>query len=92
MAKFAAVVIFDQDAPRLEVRPKHREYLTSLLEAGKLHESGPWGDDTGALIIYEAADQAEAESLFAADPYANTPGVVGEVTIREWNRIFAAGE
>lgn len=91
MAKFALVLEFGPDAEkRLETRPKHREYLRTLLDAGKLHESGPWLDDSGALIVYEAADEAEARQLIADDPYT-AAGVVARSTLKEWNRVMAAG-
>lgn len=90
MAKFAAIVRFGDEAAKLETRPRHRQYLQQLLDEGKLYASGPWADDSGALIIYEAADEAEARSLLAADPYNQTPGVLADVQVREWNRVFAA--
>ena len=90
MAKFAAVLTFGDEAARLAVRPRHRAYLESLLAGGKLHESGPWADDSGALIVYEAADEAEARALLAADPYSQAEGVLADVQLREWNRIYAA--
>ena len=68
MAKFAAVITFGDRAKRDETRPAHRSYLTSLLESGKLHASGPFADDSGALIIYEAADEAEAHALLRGRP------------------------
>jgi uncharacterized protein YciI len=53
MALFAALIAFTENEElRLQTRPVHREYLRSLLDAGKLSMSGPWADDTGALIIY----------------------------------------
>lgn len=91
MAQFAAIVTFDQEAPRLQVRPTHREYLQRLLDEGKLFASGPWQDDSGALIIYEAADEAEARALLDADPYSKTAGVIKEVQIKAWNRVYLAG-
>jgi len=92
MAKFAAMLTFGDEVRRLETRPRHRAYLAELLREGKLHESGPWADDSGALLIYEAADEAEARALLAADPYSQTPGVVAAAQLKEWNRVFAAGE
>src|SRR5688572_4082582 len=69
MAKFAAILTFGNTEQRLAARPAHREYLKSLLDSGKLAASGPWVDESGALIIYEAADEAEVRKLMAADPY-----------------------
>lgn len=90
MAKFAAVMTFGDDAARLETRPRHREYLQRLLAEGKLHESGPWADDSGALIVYEAADEAEARGLLAEDPYSRADGVLAGVELREWTLLFRA--
>ncbi len=89
MALFAANLAFTPDlAHRDEVRPKHREYLRSLVDAGKLHESGPYIDNSGALIIYDAADLAEVQELVAADPYAKAGIVVG-ADIHEWKIVVA---
>ncbi len=89
MPLFAVTLTFTDDTERrLEVRPSHRQYLRSLLDAGKLHESGPFTDDTGALIIYDAADVAEVQQLLANDPYAPN-GIVASAQIKEWNRVIA---
>jgi hypothetical protein len=88
MAKFAVIVTFGDKAKRDETRPVHREYLKSLFDQGKLHESGPFVDDDGALIIYECADEAEARALLAADPYSNADGVVANAEFRGWNVVF----
>jgi hypothetical protein len=90
MAKFVSILTFGTDEEkRLAVRPKHREYLSSLLAQGKLHESGPFADDKGALIIYEVADEAEARAIIAADPYTDA-GVVADQQLREWKRVMPA--
>jgi uncharacterized protein YciI len=89
MALFAVTIKFTDDAERRQqVRPTHREYLKKLLDAGKLFESGPFVDDSGALIVYDAADVAEVQELLANDPYAPN-GIVETVTINEWNRVIA---
>ena len=90
MAKFAAIITFGDAAKRTEVRPHHRAYLQRLLAEGKLHESGPWADDSGALIIYEATDQAEAQALLDADPYTAVDGIITDVRLLEWVRVFPA--
>lgn len=89
MALFAVTLTFTDDTERrLEVRPSHREYLAGLLGRGKLHESGPFVDDTGALIVYDAADVAEVQEILSADPY--TPaGIIAGVTIKEWNVVMS---
>lgn len=88
MAKFALILTFDDFAARDAARPEHRVYLRSLLDAGKLHEAGPFMDDRGALIIYEVADQDEAAALLKQDPYTRAGNVIGSYEIREWNRVL----
>jgi uncharacterized protein YciI len=52
-----------------EQPPKeHGKYLLGLFERGVLKSAGPFEDDTGAAIVLEAADAAEAEALIAGDP------------------------
>ena len=68
----------------------HRAYLQTLLDAGKLFISGPWQDETGALFIFEAEDQAEAERLVADDPY-RAAGVLTNARITEWRVAFDRG-
>ena len=87
MAKFVAYITFGDPDRVPEVRPRHRAYLQQLLADGKLHESGPFVDGAGALIIYEVADEAEARAILAADPYTEA-GVLGDVQVREWNRVY----
>ncbi|MDQ3525464.1 MAG: YciI family protein, partial [Chloroflexota bacterium] len=66
MALFAVALTFvDDEERRLQVRPTHREYLQTLLDAGKLHESGPYTDDSGALLIYDAESEADVRKLLA---------------------------
>jgi uncharacterized protein YciI len=87
MARFAVELVFGPDREkRLAVRPEHREYIASLAGKGVILASGPYADDTGALIIYEADDEASLKEIIAADPY--TPANVAEWRIREWNPLM----
>ena len=90
MPLFATVVEFGEDnALRLETRPRHREYLRSLLDMGKLVLSGPWVDETGALFVYNAESFAEAERMLDADPY-RAAGVIANARIKEWHVVLQA--
>jgi uncharacterized protein len=81
MARYMALLHFtDDEALRLETRPRHREYLQSLLADGKLAMSGPWADDTGAMLIYEAESLEAAQALLDADPY-RAAGVLADARI-----------
>lgn len=92
MATFAVVYTFsDNEAVRLETRPKHREYLKGILEAGNIALSGPFVDDSGALIVIEADSLADAERIVANDPY-RAAGVVDNALIREWNIVMRGGQ
>ncbi|MGI5504049.1 YciI family protein [Lentzea sp. CA-135723] len=87
MARFAVELVFGPDREkRLSVRPEHREYLASLVEKGVVLASGPYADDTGALIVYEAADEASLKEVIAADPYSSAN--VTEWRIREWSPLM----
>jgi len=90
MATFAVMIDFtDDEALRQQTRPGHRAYLRSLLEAGKLRESGPWADDTGAMIVYEVETIEEAERMLDADPY-RAAGVIADARIKEWKIVLEA--
>ena len=87
MGLFAALIEFTEDEElRLQTRPVHREYLRSLFDASKLAISGPWADDSGALIVYEAKDMAEAEGMLDGDPYRSA-GVIANATLKEWRIV-----
>jgi uncharacterized protein len=87
MARFVVQLSFKDNTRRLEVRPVHREYLRGLLDQGRLVTAGPFADDTGALLVYEAADEAEVRDILAADPY--TAADVYEIEqLREWTPIL----
>ena len=89
MALYVVQLRFDiaETDRRMEVRPAHREYLAELKEAGKLVAAGPFADQTGALLVYDVADEAELRDILAKDPY--TPANVAEVTtLAEWQPLF----
>ena len=68
-------------------RPAHREYLKGLADQGRLVMSGPFGDDSGGLFIYEADDAAQVENWIRQDPFTRS-GVFVSWDVRPWNVIF----
>ena len=44
--------------------------------------AGPWGDETGALLVFDA-ERSEVDRIMAMDPYYTTEGV-RVVALREW--------
>jgi len=90
--KYAAMIEYITDKEKLRsVRPVHRHSLASLLASGQLAASGPFLDDWGALIIYEANSPEEAESLLRADPF-HAAGIFVKWTIRPWNPVWCNRE
>jgi uncharacterized protein YciI len=72
---------------RKEARPRHLAYLKDLLAQGKLYSAGPFADQAGALIIYEAENEDEARALMNADPY-NEAGALASAELREWIQVI----
>jgi len=82
--KYAAIIDYPNEPEKIAaIRPKHREYLSGLQAAGKLPVSGPFTDDSGALIAYEAESAEAAEALLKADPFAQA-GVFVKYQLRPW--------
>jgi uncharacterized protein len=89
MTTFAVQLLFDRDEDaRLEVRPRHREYLTELAAAGKLRLAGPFADGAGAMLVYDVAERAEVDAILAKDPYFSGGEPVASVaSVREWSLL-----
>jgi uncharacterized protein YciI len=86
--KIAAIVKYTPDASLIaKVRPAHRQYLTSVFEQGMLVISGPFTDDRGGLMVYEAASAEEVEAIIAEDPFAKQ-GVFLSWELRPWNVVL----
>jgi uncharacterized protein YciI len=75
---------FTDDPARLAARPAHREALLRLHRAGVVRMAGPFHDDSGAILVFDVADEATLETLIEADPYFRTAGVT-VVRTREWD-------
>ncbi len=92
MSKFARLLTFGPNNDlRMELRPRHRDYLARLLAEGKLYASGPWVDESGALIVYEAATLDDARALVEQDPYGEGGiDVIAKSELNEWRVIYAA--
>ncbi len=86
---FAATITYGPDVSKIaEFRPRHREYLGDLIGKGKLVISGPFTDDSGGLLVYNAEDASEVEALIKADPFHQC-GVFQTWTIRPWKIVMA---
>jgi hypothetical protein len=86
--KFAAVIEYTPDKSKIaQFRPPHREYLMGLRKAGKAAMAGPFTDDSGGLLIYEAESKEEVEQMIRNDPFGQG-GVFVSWTIRPWNLLW----
>ncbi len=84
---WAALIRYGNPDKIKEVRPVHRQYLSALRERGKLWASGPFVDDSGALIIYQAESEEEARQLIEGDPFF-AAGVFQDIQLKPWNIVF----
>lgn len=90
--KFAAIIEYTQDRELVQsIRPTHRQYLTSLRDSGWLVAAGPFTDDSGALIVYEATTKEEAEALITGDPF-HAHGIFLRWQLRPWNPVMVNRE
>lgn len=76
---------FEATNERIAARPAHREILQSLAKEGVLHLAGPWDDDTGALLVFDATT-TQVDDVLRRDPYYRTAGVAIR-SVRQWNPI-----
>ncbi|CAI2932397.1 YciI-like protein [Aminobacter niigataensis] len=76
---------------RLDTRPEHVAFLNDLNAKDALKFAGPFldgeGKPDGSLVVIEAADNAAAQAIAAADPYAKA-GLFESVQVRPWNWVF----
>jgi uncharacterized protein len=87
--KFVAIIDYLRDKEKIAaVRPEHRKYLAGLRDGGQLAIAGPFTDDSGGLIMYEAATIDEAEKLLQGDPFHKN-GIFLNYRLRPWNPVMA---
>lgn len=89
MALFAVEYAYSDStaAARDEHRPKHRGWLSGLVDDGRVRATGPWTDGSGALILVDVADEAAARDLMAQDPFAQRD-LIDSVRITGWNPVM----
>lgn len=76
--------------PRLEeVRPRHREFLGTLVQRGMLRASGPLVgvEPPAAVLIFEAGSAEEVQTALADDPFRLEDLLEGS-EITEWNPVL----
>jgi uncharacterized protein len=85
--KFATVFRYENKDKIADVRPAHREYLAKLHSEGKLYAAGPFTDDSGSLIVYEAETEQEVRELIEADPFHEAE-IFASCAIKPWKQVF----
>lgn len=84
MPVFAVIYRYtDEHARRQDVRPIHREFLTSL--EGALLCAGPFGPEeaAGALLLFQASSADHVLALIEMDPF-RVRDLVASVEVRHW--------
>ncbi|MCG8926940.1 LuxR C-terminal-related transcriptional regulator [Lentzea sp. CC55] len=85
MARFVVEMVFETTDERLaEVRPAHRRYWEDLAVRGVLLGGGLYADESGGLMLCEAADDDALRRLVDGDPYVQRK-LVRSVKVREWH-------
>lgn len=88
MTVFAVEYVYAADSTetRNEVRPAHREWTGNLAGDGVILASGPYGDGAGALLIFQAEDEATLNSILKQDPFA-AAGVIAGTRVTDWSPV-----
>jgi uncharacterized protein len=76
-------------ALRIEVRPKHRDFIKGESHGAKLVLAGPTESPEGAagsMLVVECENYDSARAFTTIDPYV-TSGVVQSVEIRAWKWV-----
>jgi uncharacterized protein len=89
MSIFAVEYVYGPEGAqaRDEHRPLHRAWLMSLAEAGTVLASGPFADGAGALLIFQAEDEAALQQLLTQDPF-NAVGGISGLKISGWSPVI----
>jgi len=86
MARFLVLTTFTSADKRMAHRVEHRRYLNQLVEEGSLLMAGPFADERGGLIVFEAEDEATVQRLMENDPFTIN-GVFATTEIRPWTLV-----
>ncbi|HWD04683.1 MAG TPA: YciI family protein [Amycolatopsis sp.] len=72
-----------------DVRPRHREWLNQRSAEGSVVVAGPFADDSGGLVLWQAEDETALKQVIDQDPY-QLEGVIAERTVREYKPVIGA--
>ena len=86
MARFLVLTTFTSHESRMAHRAEHRVHLNALVDQEKLLMAGPFEDESGGLIIFEAESEDEVRDLMNKDPFT-IEGVFATTEIRPWTLV-----
>ena len=80
----------DRTDVRMQARPEHRAFLTSLYDQGIVLAAGAWADDgaPGGLLVARADSPEDVAAALDDDPYRRV-GVLAARDIREWDQLLS---
>jgi uncharacterized protein len=79
---------FTDSTARLPLRPRHREILSELHNAGEVLTAGPFDDGSGSMVVF-TAPRERVDEILASDPYYSAEGVA-VVSVRALTPLFAS--
>lgn len=82
---YAALLTIIDEEMNTKVRPAHLQYIDGLFKQGKVVMAGPFTDQKGGMVIYEADSFEEAKKLAVEDPVVIEKARTLE--LREWNPL-----
>jgi len=81
-----AVVFYESGSATVEqvmaVYPRHKAFLDTFVEKGHIYGIGPFAGRGGSMGIFK--NREIAEDFVRNDPFV-LEGLVGKVTIKEWD-------
>jgi uncharacterized protein YciI len=86
-----AVVFYERDSnvtmeKVMEVYPRHKQLVDDFAKEGKVIAIGAFVNQTdGSMGIFK--DNISVEEFVNQDPFVKE-GIVGKITIKEWNEIL----
>lgn len=83
MAYFVARLTMKDEEKSAQYQAQHTEYLTNLMNEGKVVAAGPFTDGSGGMVLYEAASFDEAKCLVEGDPFVSEGARAYELV--EWS-------
>lgn len=65
--------------------PAHKAFVQNLIAKGHQAKTGYWGERGGGMLLFQAADLQEAQSIVDQDPLIQNGCVVYE--LHEWRVV-----